>query len=164
VQQKPSVVKVNELPPKQRRPKRDFVRENAVANILLKPTKKSAEHADYLAKADYGKVPAYLGQVKGEIDREREYMHTMLQQERQQHRANGPQMVLLPEEDRLALLDDLKLKWADVNRRYQQMTHILMLDSHGKIRRKEQLELELTQLEKSIEKVAKPNVYVQQGY
>lgn len=163
-QAKPAVVKVHELPPKIRRPQRDFVRENAVSNIMMKPSKKAAEKPNYMVKSDYGKVPEYLGQVKGEIERERDYMRTMLQKEKQQHRANRPQMILLPEEDRFALLDDLKLKWADVNRRYQQMTHILTLDSHGKIRRKEQLELELTQLEKSIEKMSKPNVYVQEGY
>lgn len=59
------------------------------------------------------------------------------------------------------LLQDLKQKWEVVNRQYQLMTHIVQLDTHGKTKRKEEFELQLSQLERSIEKLSKPNVFVQ---
>lgn len=38
---------------------------------------------------------------------------------------------------------------------------MVTLDTNGKVRRKEQYEQELSQIEKSIEKLSKPNVFVQ---
>jgi hypothetical protein len=52
------------------------------------------------------------------------------------------------------VLASLKRKWDSVNAKYQKMTHLVKLDTTGKIQRKEALEKELNQLEADIEKLA----------
>ena len=61
------------------------------------------------------------------------------------------------------LLHDLKIKWASVNKKYQLGAHVTRLDTIGKIRRKEQHEEELKNLETSIEKLSRSPVFVQDG-
>ena len=58
------------------------------------------------------------------------------------------------------LLDALKKKWQSVNQVYQTLTHQVILDTQGKIRRKEGCEKELNILEKDIKRLDKKNVYV----
>ena len=41
------------------------------------------------------------------------------------------------------------------------MTHLVRLDTIGKVRRKEEYEAELSSLEASIEKLSKANVFIQ---
>ena len=69
---------------------------------------------------------------------------------------------LLSEEERATLVDDLKKKWDEVNVTYQQTSvlDLASLDSIGKVKRKEHLEATLAQIEKDIEKLAKPTIYV----
>jgi hypothetical protein len=82
--------------------------------------------------------------------------------EREQYQSMQPKMRLLAEEDRLQLLDQLKKKWESVNKVYQLSTHVVDLDTIGKVRRKEEYEAQLQQLEKSIEKLSKKNIFVQE--
>merc|ERR1719446_1345314 len=110
---------------------------------------------NYLKKADYGKTPAYLKRVNKEIELETEYIRKVMEQEQQEVINSQPQMRQLPEQERLQLLSDLKDKWALCNRQYQTMTHHVSLDTIGKIRRKEQYEAQLKQLETSIEKLSR---------
>lgn len=44
-------------------------------------------------------------------------------------------LVLMPEEERLQLLDQLKQKWEATNQAYQKMAHMVKLDTIGKVRR-----------------------------
>lgn len=44
------------------------------------PKRKAAAEPDWLAKADYGKVPEYLATVKAEIEAEHEYIQSLLDQ------------------------------------------------------------------------------------
>jgi hypothetical protein len=55
------------------------------------------------------------------------------------------------------LLAALKKKWEAVNGVFQTITHQTVLDTKGKVRRKEQSEKELTQLEKDIARLSKKN-------
>eukprot|EP00953_Heterococcus_sp_UTEX-ZZ885_P027021 14549-Heterococcus_DN1.PRE.1 len=49
---------------------KNFITTNAVNAILSVPQTKKAAPLDYLAKEDYGKVPAYLSHIKNEIQAE----------------------------------------------------------------------------------------------
>ena len=49
---------------------KNFVTANAVENILAAPKKVGQEVKDYLHKADYGCVPAYLNKIKKDIAEE----------------------------------------------------------------------------------------------
>jgi len=102
-----------------------------------------------------------MKKVKKEIVAEKAYIAQAMDQERQQYEAGEPKMRLLPEAERLRLLDNLKKKWEAVNLSYQGMTHCVVLDTIGKRARKENYENQMKQLEQSIEKMSKPHVFVQ---
>jgi hypothetical protein len=150
-----------------RKPK-NFIVENALSVVRGNPTKDASVTAkvdppntNYLKKMDYGKVPGYLNKVKKEVAAEKEYIAQAMAQEREMMMSQQPQMRLLPEEERVKLLNQLKLKWENVNKQYQTMTHLVSLDTIGKTRRKEDYESQLQQLEKSIDKLSKKFVFVQ---
>jgi len=137
---------------------KNFITANAVENILAVP-KRQPEAQDWLKKPHFGTVPPYLQKIKKEISDEYEYIRTMQQQ---QESAAPPGMRLLPEEERLKLVDDLKGKWDAVNATYQQSSVLSLasLDTIGKVKRKEMYEAQLAQIEKDIEKLSKKFVYV----
>ena len=137
---------------------KNFITSNAVENILSVP-KRPEEPMNWLKKPNYGQVPPYLQKIKGEIMDEYEYIRQMQQA---QSEAGPPGMRLLPEEERVTLIDELKRKWDEVNVHYQQTSVLALasLDSIGKVKRKEMLEAQLAQIEKDIEKLSKPTIYV----
>jgi signal recognition particle GTPase len=59
----------------------------------------------------------------------------------------------MTEEERQSLLAALKAKWDAVNANYQKITHLVLLDTTGQVRRKERFENELSQIEKDIDKL-----------
>eukprot|EP00753_Platysulcus_tardus_P018635 PLAT6986.1.p1 GENE.PLAT6986.1~~PLAT6986.1.p1 ORF type:complete len:259 (+),score=134.78 PLAT6986.1:91-867(+) len=167
---KPAVPKRSERPVVGLKTTKDFVTTNAVEAILSAPKKRAlargdrsmaAEVAepDYLHKADYGKVPEYLGKVKEEVEREYAMIRAIHDAEEEQE---APRTVHEMDVDDVEdLLDDLKAKWDDVNAKYQRMCHIVKLDTIGLVRRKESYERELAQIEADIEKLSsKPRVFV----
>jgi len=138
---------------------KNFITANAVENILAVP-KRQPEPADWLKKPHFGTVPPYLQKIKAEIKDEYEYIRSMSQQ---MENSAPPGMRLLPEEERLMLIDQLKEKWDGVNSTYQQSSVLSLasLDTIGKVKRKEMYEAQLAQIEKDIEKLSKKYVYVQ---
>jgi hypothetical protein len=58
------------------------------------------------------------------------------------------------------LIASLKKKWEIVHKEYQRATHVSKLDTVGLVRRKENCEKELAQLEKDIEKLSKNFIFV----
>jgi len=159
---KPSVPTGAELkasfPQGEKKEPKNFITANAVENILAVP-KRQPEAQDWLKKPHFGTVPPYLQKIKKEISDEYEYIRSMQQQ---QESAGPPGMRVLPEEERLALIDDLKGKWDAVNSTYQQSSVLSLasLDTIGKVKRKEMYEAQLSQIEKDIEKLSKKVVYV----
>ena len=49
---------------------KNYITANAVDNILSVPPRRVSQDVDYLRKADYGQVPAYLENVKRQIQAE----------------------------------------------------------------------------------------------
>jgi hypothetical protein len=150
--QKPAVPRRNEKPILGLQSSKDFVVGNAVENILAVPLRRQAPKVNYMKKKDYGKVPEYLTHVKKDIEEERrvidEYFGEQRSYEEQQ------QGELLSDAERNDVLRKLKAKWGDANKRYQKITHNTILDTIGKVRRKEECEKELEQLQKDIEKLS----------
>jgi len=135
---------------------KNYITANAVEAILAVPghrARVTQGEPQYTQKADYGKVPAYLSDVKNEISMENEMIQQYLAQENgyggedNYGDEGGEEM---EENERLDLLDALKTKWDSVQCKYQKMCHMVKLDTIGKVRRKEQMETELSQLEKDI--------------
>lgn len=159
---KPTVPRASEKPVFGLKTAKNFITANAVEAILQVPRVSDNEQPDYINKADYGRVPAYLAQVKDEISREndmidqfvREQMGTDVDDEE-------PQVEQLGDEERDELVHLLKTKWDAVNGTYQRMCHQVKLDTHGKVVRKETMERQLEQLEADIRRLEAPGpVYV----
>lgn len=73
--------------------------------------------------------------------------------------AQNQRLSKLSEEERTELLAGLKLKWAEVNEKYQKMT--FTLDTPAKRQRKERYEEQLMQFEKDIDILSRKNIYVE---
>jgi len=153
---RPGVPKKDDKPVMGLQSTKNFVTANAVESILAVPGNRARQVNDvpvYRNKVDYGKVPSYLENVKQEIAQE----NAMIEEYVRRQEAEGAMMSEEPpeeeisEDERNELLDALKTKWDAVNTKYQKMCHMVKLDTIGKVRRKEQMEAELTQLEKDIE-------------
>lgn len=116
---------------------------------------------DYTKKEDYGKVPEYLNKVKEEIQREKEMIERYVKTKMNAYTSNQKDDEFeLPEYERLELIDSLKQKWEVVNARYQRISHHVILETDAQVKRKADLENELDQLERSIEKLEKHQVIV----
>ncbi|CAD7956496.1 unnamed protein product [Amoebophrya sp. A25] len=136
---------------------KNFIVANAVENILMAPKKMPNQDEDFLNKEDYGKVPAYIASIKKDIEAEYQYIRELQNEEAERE---APVRRPLETEEKEALIQALKAKWEEVNAEYQLGAHLTKLDTVGKMRRKEQQEKLLTQLEKDIEKMKKDNVVV----
>lgn len=141
---KPPVPKATERPVMGLVSQKNFVTANAIENILAKPPKRE-EPLRATQKRDYGKVPKYLQTIKAQIAAEREMI---AEYHRQQEEAEHGSARAMSEEERDELLVELKMKWAKLNRAYGGLSFSLDVPSHQ--RKKEQLEQEMTQLEKDI--------------
>jgi len=80
-------------------------------------------------------IDRYVKEQMGEVERTPEVFEQMDEEERQE------------------LIAALKTKWDSVNARYQKITHLVLLDTAGQVRRKENLERELSQIENDINKL-----------
>lgn len=109
-----------------------------------------------MKKEDFGKVPAYLSQVKEEIKRENQMIERYVKEQMGEVEEAPEVYEEFTEEEREALLDALKAKWDAVNAQYQKITHLVKLDTAGQLRRKEQLEAQLTRLENDIQRLDRP--------
>jgi len=154
---RPDVPKKGDAPVMNLVSSKNFIAANAVEIILAAPKKGSDGARDYLSKQDFGKTPKYLNKVKADIDDEKAYIQNlMLQQEEEESRKVRP----MSEDERQSLITGLKTNWEAVNKEYQAMAHLTKLDTVGKIRRKEQMESKLTQIEKDIERLSKKNIII----
>lgn len=140
---------------------RNYVQQNALAAITQVPGNRREPEKRFVDKPGYGQSPGYLGEVKQQIEAEKEYVRRAMDQEREQYEMGQTHRRLLSEEERMELLENLKTKWEVVNKLYQAMTHQVVLDTIGKVRRKEDYEKQLEYLEKSVEKLSKKFVFVE---
>ncbi|KAF4751381.1 hypothetical protein FOZ63_016150, partial [Perkinsus olseni] len=168
---KPPVPKLNEKPVMNLVSGKNHVTANAVDNILKAPPAKAKHYGeldkDYLRKADYGKIPAYLEKIKADIRSESsgvlsyqcryEYIRKLQDQQKKEEQGR---IRPLPEEERLELIEALKKKWEKVNADYQCMTHLTKLDTIGKTKRKEGFEAQLAAIESDIAKLNRRRVLI----
>lgn len=157
---KPKVPSQKDTPVMGLQSTKNYVTANAVEAILAVPgnrTRVKEQQPQYRHKVDFGRVPAYLTDVKAEIERENEMIEEYLGVAKDEGPESGE---MLQDGEVKALVDELKMKWGDVNKKYQRLTHQTKLDTIGKVRRKEALEKELDVLEKNIQKLEGKNVEI----
>uniref|UniRef100_A0A6A7G7C6 Enkurin n=1 Tax=Hirondellea gigas TaxID=1518452 RepID=A0A6A7G7C6_9CRUS len=142
---------------------KNFISANVVANILKEPENLVQSPTNEMPRhAEYGKVPEYLQHVKNEIQEEYNYIREMHREENIQV-SEQSKIKLLQDKEKQELLIALKMKWQDVNKIYQTRTHEVVLDTVGKLRRKEAYEADLQQIEKDIEKLSKQYVFLREN-
>lgn len=89
-----------------------------------------------------------MERIKKDIEKENLQIAKLREEEAAVERAKRR---LFTRDERDTVIADLKTKWERVNTEYQRMTHMTVLDTISKMRRKEQFESELKQLEKDME-------------
>ena len=134
---------------------KNFVTANAVEAILMAPKATGKPELNYLKKEDYGKVPEYLSHVKEEVRRENEMIDKYINEQMGYVEKDPDTYEEMSEEERENLIYDLKQKWAKINNEYQKVTHLVRLDTIGQVRRKENMENELKQIEADIERISR---------
>ena len=155
--QKPAVPSRDDKPVMGITTAKDFVSHNAASAILSAPPKLGEDDGDFMRHEEYGKVPAYLTNVKQQIQLEQEIIDRHVQEQFVDKDAKEEEDNLVPmdETERQELIDALKLRWDKVNNAYQMFGHRVAIEN-GDIKRKEAQEQELEQLEKDIEKLSRP--------
>jgi hypothetical protein len=154
---KPPVPSRDENPVQGLTTSKDFVHSNAVEIINSSPKKKDAE-VPYNKREDYGKVPAYIETVKGEIKKEKTLVDAYVADKYGPLKGGNQEVV--DEQERRELINKLKQRWGDVNTEYQKYCHKVILDTPGEIKRKASQEAELKQLEEDIERLSCPGPLV----
>jgi hypothetical protein len=134
---------------------KNFVTANAVEAILMVPKTNGKPQLNYLKKEDYGEVPEYLSHVKEEVRRENEMIDKYINEQMGYVEKDPDTFEEMSEEERENLIYDLKQKWAVINRDYQKITHLVRLDTIGQVRRKENMEGQLKQIEADIERISR---------
>ena len=112
----------------------------------------------YTTKKDYGKVPTYMTKIKKEIDEEYKVVKEMQAQEEEMREK---EKYLIPDEERKQLIDALKKKWDVLHHEYQGIiTRVSKTNPLGLKTMKENLEKEMAQIEKDIDKLNKNYIFV----
>merc|ERR1711988_15007 len=142
---------------------KNFITCNAVENILAVPKKTDVRQVSYMNKKGYGKVPAYLEKVKGEIQDEYNYIMQMQEAAGEEYgeEGDGGRTRMLSEGERVSMLNGLKTNWDRINKAYQTLS--FTLDTPAEEQRKEEFEAQLEQIERDIERLSKRNVFVEDG-
>lgn len=68
---------------------------------------------------------------------------------------------MLSPEELQELRQGLKDKWNEINKHYQNMTHIKIIDTQGLKRRKEGYETQLKQIEDDIRKLNREYIFIE---
>ena len=140
---------------------KDFITFNA-AEVISGDTDNKQNNTDdgNHRHEEFGKVPIYLQKIKNDIEKENELVDAYVQNtstdpQLQNHKSKRNEYETINEKDRIDLINKLKSKWDNVNFIYQKTCHRVHME-YGDVRRKEQQEKELKQLEDDIILLTQP--------
>lgn len=143
---------------------KDYVRANAIENILAEPKKRDGNQQSFMHKRSYGKVPKYLKRVQAQSQYEKEHTGALSSSTDGLGSSDGlfgPSLRALTDAERDELVYELKLKWERVNEAYQKLP--FTIDTPQRKARKEHHEAELKQLENDIEALQNKAVVIAEG-
>lgn len=106
-------------------------------------------------KNGYGQVPKYLTVMKRQMEAKRSAQEEETKAD-ESRSVTGVRM--LPDEDRISILKKLQEDWQIRNQEFQ--TFSFVVDTEMKRKRREDLLRKLQVLERDIQTMSKPNVYV----
>ena len=125
---------------------KNFISSNAVDVILSKPPPPKEEFL-WTTRRGYGDVPLYLKKLKATLSAERDNFEQYVRM-RTEPMESHTHVSQLSAEDRAGLILHLKRKWGKVNSAYQGFS--LAVDNEQKKLRKEDLERQLSEIERDI--------------
>ena len=134
--------------------KKNYITSNALEAIRGEPKKRKGGNNLYRKHEDYGKVPAYLANVKAEIENEKALVE-MYVAEQNGNPSEEEVVEMMDEEERRNLINKLKQRWDIVNASYHKMAHKAVFDTPSEVKRKASQEDELQQLENDIEMLSR---------
>ncbi|KAI9356747.1 calmodulin-binding-domain-containing protein [Zopfochytrium polystomum] len=145
---------------------KNFIKQNALENINSLAKKPNNAEPAYRFKPDYGKKPSYLvSQQQRRLAAAEAKRKEEEEEEAEDEQGGGggggeraPGMVVLPEAERIKVLEGLKANWAKLNNDYQKLS--LTVDTVPKIARKVNMEQQLRQIESHIAKFSHKNILV----
>lgn len=152
---KPPVPLQSELPLEKERIPEDFLKKNVslVREVTRRPT--PTPSPEPLKKHGYGQVPKYLTSMKRQMEAKKSAQEEEM---KAQESRSETGVRLLPEEDRLSILKKLQEEWQMRNQEFQRFSFVV--DTEMKRKRREDLLRKLQVLEKDIQTMSKPNIYV----
>ena len=125
---------------------------------MIAPKNVREDPKRYTQKKDYGKVPVYMTKIKQEIDEEYKIVKEMQTQEEEMREK---EKYMIPDEERKQLIDALKKKWDVLHHEYQGIiTRVSKTNPLGLKTMKENLEKEMAQIEKDMDKLSKNYIFV----
>ncbi|XP_024372524.1 uncharacterized protein [Physcomitrium patens] len=124
----------------------DYIKTNAEQMIHSSPNRSKCPKKPkrYALRRGFATVPTYLASRMRTLTNQNNKDNLEQQAADCGHKGTRK----LDEKERITLMNNLKLKWADMNARYQRMS--VVLDIESKKRRKERYEENLSQLERDI--------------
>lgn len=168
---KPSVPRRDEQPILGLKTTKDFIKQNAVENIMSVPKKPEKNFVDtkggdkqpldpsglepkYIHKKDFGTTPKYIERRKEDIQRAQDEYDQYVAE----HFRRGA-MKCLTADERDQILDGLKSNWEQLHHEYQGLS--VVTDTAPKKNRKERMEAEMKQLERDIDAIERhPIIYL----
>ncbi|OAF67525.1 hypothetical protein A3Q56_04736 [Intoshia linei] len=168
---KPKIPKKSEKPIMGITTRKNFVKKNAIENIMIVPKKPAHNVVDqrngqkqninkaglikqYILKNEYGKLPKYLKKFNENCKLQKEYFDKITQEKLDQS-----SLKKISQENRTRLLDSLKKTWENYYSTYQTIS--VITDTVPKKQRKEYLENQMKRLEREIEHIESyPIIYI----
>jgi len=158
---KPSVPKNTEKPLIGVETKKDFVKTNAIENIMSVAKRPTPKYVDsrkgtknlvepsglvpkYRNRKDYGQVPEYINQRKEEVKQAQKEYDDYIRE-----RMKQGAMQEISESEREEMITGLKKNWETLQNEFLSLS--VVIDNITKKHRKERIETELKQLERDID-------------
>eukprot|EP00792_Barthelona_sp_PAP020_P004578 TRINITY_DN2218_c0_g1_i1.p1 TRINITY_DN2218_c0_g1~~TRINITY_DN2218_c0_g1_i1.p1 ORF type:complete len:253 (-),score=71.47 TRINITY_DN2218_c0_g1_i1:33-764(-) len=155
--EKPRVPKHNETLSGSRPTTKDFVRSNKIEVMTMKPPNVETEDLNWTKKPGFGQKPDYLNQIKREIEEETKMIHQAVHPSGKS--ISNVNMRELSDEEKLELISGLKEQWDEVWGKYRSFK-LGFDDSDLQKNTHEEYEKLLDNIEKHIERLSIPHVYV----
>ncbi|KAG4084844.1 hypothetical protein H8356DRAFT_1322875 [Neocallimastix lanati (nom. inval.)] len=138
---------------------KDYITINALDAIHSTPKNVKPPERYYINKKDYGKNPNYLYKRIAELEQQKlEKEKEEVRNEFEKNQKRIGHLVCIPSAQKESILQGLKDNYQSLHNQYQKMS--LMADTVPKIFKKTNMEKQLKQYEKDIQKFEFPNIYV----
>lgn len=154
-ERKPAVPTRNEQPVMGQMSKKNYLETNKGDAKHAAPKYVKKDNPDFLQKEDYGKVPSYLEKIKDDVEQMKK------QKEDEEARKNAPKHRALTESEKEEMLATARANLQAVMKEYHQLP--VSMHTLSQKQRKEELEKQIQSIERDINRLSRPVVYVEEN-